>query len=52
MMSMEVVLGIVVLGVSRAVLVGKPKVGLAIALFRGLIAVVVFLSRYHIIPGL
>jgi len=52
MMSMEVGLGIVVLGVIIVVLAGKPKVGLAIALLGGLIAVVVFLSRYHLIPGL
>jgi uncharacterized membrane protein YkgB len=51
-MSMEVGLGIVVLRVIIVVLAGKPEVGLAIALLGGLIAVVVFLSRYHLIPGL
>ena len=50
--AMEVVLGIVALGVILVVLAAKPKVGLANALFGGLIAVVVFLSRYHIVPGL
>jgi hypothetical protein len=52
MMSMEVGLGIVVLGVILVVLAAKPKIGLAIAPFGELIAVVVFLSRYHIVPGL
>ncbi|MCJ7530112.1 MAG: hypothetical protein MUO64_03675 [Anaerolineales bacterium] len=52
MMSLEVGLGIVVLGIIIGVLLGKPKVGLAIALLGGLIAVVVFLSIYHLIPAL
>ena len=52
MMSKEDGLGVVVLGVILVVLEAKPKVGLAIALLGGLIAVVVFLSRYHLIPGL
>jgi hypothetical protein len=52
MMSLEVGLGIVVLGITIGVLLGKPKVGLAIALLGGLIAVVVFLSIYHLIPAL
>ena len=46
--AMEVVLGIVALGVILVVLEAKPKVGLANALFGGLIAVVVFLSRYQL----
>ena len=51
MMSKEDGLGVVVLGVILVVLAAKPKVGLAIALFRGLIAVVVFLSRYQLSLG-
>jgi hypothetical protein len=49
--AMEVGLGVVVLGVILVVLAAKPKVGLAIALFGGLIAVVVFLSRYQLSLG-
>jgi len=52
MLKLEYGLGLVVLGIVIGIGFGKPKVGLAFALLGGLIALVVILTMYHLIPWL